>query len=251
MDGAGTLFGGSKGGIDGHMQFADGTGGAHLVDMGPAEGSSRHHVHEVGQQRIGMSEIGDTHGDRPQAPDLVLGRHRTFAPGMNLARIISDEGQALAFRILEGQRQPASLFGDRIVLHAQFRKAGFPVIQGIVIGHTEASAADRMGAAMFGANGPVEEGDIGTGRAGAIGVEQVIGRGVVLVDGFLDQAETKGLRIEIVVAGRAGGDGGQVVKAFEVHGENSSTPDRGGVRVGSGCLGQPSYRAFDADFNRN
>ena len=67
------------------------------------------------------------------------------------------------------------------------------------------------------AHGPVKEGDVGAGRAKAIGIEQVVGRGIVLVHGFLDHAEAQGLRIEIMVAGGIGGDGGEVVQAIELH----------------------------------
>ncbi len=45
----------------------------------------------------------------------------------------------------------------------------------------------------------------------------MIGRGIVLVHGFLDHAEAQGFRIEIVIAGGIGGDGGEVVQAIELH----------------------------------
>ena len=44
----------------------------------------------------------------------------------------------------------------------------------------------------------------------------MIGRGIVLVHGFLDQTQPQSLGIELVVARCIGGDGGQVMDAFEV-----------------------------------
>src|SRR5688572_10329152 len=81
----------------------------------------------------------------------------------------------------------------------------------------KASANNGMGAALFAAYGPIEKGYVGAGRAQAIGIKQVIGRSIILVHGFLDHAEAQGFCVEIVVAGGIGGDGGEVVQAFELH----------------------------------
>ena len=60
------------------------------------------------------------------------------------------------------------------------------------------------------------------GLASAVGVEQVIGADVVLVDGLLDQPQAERCGIELQVAGRVGGDGGEMMDAGELHDVASS-----------------------------
>jgi hypothetical protein len=47
----------------------------------------------------------------------------------------------------------------------------------------------------------------------------VIGGDIVLVDGLLDQAQAKHVRVERQVLLRVRGDGGDVVQAAEIHGQ--------------------------------
>jgi len=60
---------------------------------------------------------------------------------------------------------------------------------------------------------PGEEGHDGAGGAGVVAEVEVVGAGVVEVDGALDQAETEDLGVEVQVALWVGGDGGDVVEA--------------------------------------
>src|SRR5690242_3829433 len=77
-----------------------------------------------------------------------------------------------------------------------------------------------MRAAALAGDRPVEEGDVGAGARVAIGVEQVIRAGVVLVDRLLDQAQAERAGVEATVGRRLGGDRGQMMKAgkLKVHG---------------------------------
>src|SRR5207344_141493 len=68
----------------------------------------------------------------------------------------------------------------------------------------------------------LEEGDVGAGARGLVGVEQVVDRGVVLVHGLLHQAQPEDARVEVDVPGRVAGDRRHVVDAFQLHGCCSS-----------------------------
>jgi hypothetical protein len=62
---------------------------------------------------------------------------------------------------------------------------------------------------------PGEEGQIAPRMTGGVGVEEVVGAGVVLVDALLHQphAEHAGVEVEILL--RRAGDGGDVVEALD------------------------------------
>src|SRR5262249_6028673 len=65
------------------------------------------HAHDDGEHRLGTLKIGHAQKDRAEAADLMRRGHRALFPGMRLARAaIVDEGQTLAFRILEMDREP-------------------------------------------------------------------------------------------------------------------------------------------------
>ena len=82
-----------------------------------------------------------------------------------------------------------------------------------------ARGADLHRETMAGARGrhvrPGEEGQIGPGMPFGVGVEQVVGAGVVLVDASLDQAhaEDSGIKVEVFL--RRTGNRGDVVKAVD------------------------------------
>ena len=84
--------------------------------------------------------------------------------------------------------------------------------------HAERRAGDRVGAAALGRGRPVEEGDVGPRRTETVGIEEVIGADVVLVDGLLDQPEAEDARVEIDVLRRLGRDRREVMDAGELHG---------------------------------
>ena len=63
----------------------------------------------------------------------------------------------------------------------------------------------------------LEEGDVGAGAPGLVGVEQVIDGRVVLVHRFLDQAQPEDARVEVDVPGRVARDRRHVVDALQLH----------------------------------
>ena len=68
-----------------------------------------------------------------------------------------------------------------------------------------------------------EEGQDGAGAAGLVTVIQVIGTGVVEVDGLLDEAEPEDTPVEVEVAGDRAREGRDVVEAGCGHGDSSWT----------------------------
>ena len=75
-----------------HMQFGRRAPVAHLVNMHRLDRpravfAHRAHAHRRPRRRASVgSSVGHAHGDRPQAADLVLGRHGAAVPRMGLAR---------------------------------------------------------------------------------------------------------------------------------------------------------------------
>ena len=63
----------------------------------------------------------------------------------------------------------------------------------------------------------LEERDVRAGIALLVGVEQVVDRGVVLVDRLLDQPQPEHAGVEVDVLLGVGGDRGDVVDALELH----------------------------------
>src|SRR3712207_9141126 len=78
------------------------------------------------------------------------------------------------------------------------RSTLFPYTTLFRSGHPQRGAHDGVGAAPLAPDRPVEEGEVGAGAARAVGVEQVVGRDVVLVDGLLDQPHPEHARVEVV-----------------------------------------------------
>ncbi len=65
--------------------------------------------------------------------------------------------------------------------------------------------------------GILKEGQVGAGSSCLVAVEQVIDAGIVLIDGLGHQAQSQDARVEVDVARRVGGDGGDVMNALELH----------------------------------
>lgn len=138
---------------------------------------------------------------------------------MRLARAaVVDEGQALALLVLRVEDEPAVAALDAAVPHAVIGETRLPIGERRLARDAKARAADGMRAPALGRHRPVEEGDVGAGRGLPVGIEQVVGRDVVLVDGLLDQTQSQHLRVEGVVPRRVGGDGSEMVDAGELHG---------------------------------
>jgi hypothetical protein len=91
-------------------------------------------------------------------------------------------------------------------------EALLPVVEGGE-GDTEGGVGDFAGAGgAFADVGPGKEGEDGAGGAEVVAEVEVVGAGVVEVDGALDEAEAEDLGVEVEISLRVGGDGGDVVK---------------------------------------
>ncbi|MCY1378500.1 hypothetical protein D9M69_661400 [compost metagenome] len=66
---------------------------------------------------------------------------------------------------------------------------------------------------------PVEERDVGSWRCQPIGIKQMVGAGIVLIDRLLDEAKTKRVGVEASVARCVCGDGCQMVQPCELRGK--------------------------------
>ena len=206
---------------------------AHLVDVhgvlrvvGMRIGAHLAHAHQRGQHGVGRLEVRHAQRDRSEPAHLMRRRHRALLPGISFARAaVVDQAEALAFRILEIERQAAVALGDLAGLHAGCVEVLLPPLEALRARDAQAGAGDRMRAALLGRRRPVEEGEVGAGPRQRVGVEQVIGAGVVLVDGLLDHPHAHRAGVEALVARRVGRNRGQMMDAGELHGGPRDLPD--------------------------
>ena len=92
-----------------------------------------------------------------------------------------------------------------------------PVAKAVFAGDAQAGARNRVGAAPLGRGRKIEEGEVGAGVGLAVGVEQMVGADVVLVDGLLDQPHAEQAGVEGQILARLRGDRGQVVNSGQLH----------------------------------
>lgn len=175
------------------------------------------HVHNLGHHRLGVGDIGDADDDRSEPADLVLVRHRALRPGMTVAfAVVAHEPKALAFGVFEIQTRVAADLGDLSRHNAFACQMLLPPAKALLAADPEAGPRNAVRAALLASDRPVEEGEIGARCGFAIGIEEVVGRGVVLVHGLLDQPQTQHLRVEVKIVRRIGGDGGEVVDTCQL-----------------------------------
>jgi hypothetical protein len=74
-----------------------------------------------------------------------------------------------------------------------------------------------------GGMGPWEEGEDGSGGACVVAKVEVIGAGIVEVDGALDESQAENLGVEVEIALCVGGDGGDVMEANDGCGHGVSS----------------------------
>ena len=178
----------------------------------------RFHVHHLRQREIGQPQLRHGHGNRSQTADLLLGRHRTFRVRVRRAfAAVIDQRQALAFRVLEVERQAAVALGDVADGDAGDFEPFMPPAQIRRAGDAHAAAGDGVVAALLARRRKIEKGDVAAGRGHAVGIKQVIGGNIILVDGLLDQAQAEQLGVKFDVAGRVGRHGGEMVDAGKLH----------------------------------
>ena len=124
-----------------------------------------------------------------------------LAQGMTVPRLrIGDQAEALAFEILEIEREVAGALldvaGGR---HPCSVEVVLPPVEIVLAVDAQAGAATVWLPRCSRAACEIEEGEVGAGRGDAVTVEQVIGGGVVLVDRLLDQPHAQRLGVEFDV----------------------------------------------------
>src|SRR5688500_17325033 len=96
------------------------------------------HSHGIAQDTARALQLRYAAPDQAEAADLVRGRHGAALPRMGLALpAIVDEAQALAFEILEIEREPTVTLDDLIAAHVQAVEAVLPPLQGLLAVHTQ------------------------------------------------------------------------------------------------------------------
>ncbi len=175
------------------------------------------HVHDTRQHERGVADVRHADGDRPKALDLMLGRNRAPFPWVGRRQsAVVDEPEALALAVLEIEGGAAVDFGHLTGSDLQLIETALPPPHGFGAADPKPGPRDAVRAASFASDRPVEEGQIRAGGRLPVGIEEMIGRGVVLVDGLLDQAETQRPRVEAQVLRRIGGYRSQMVDTSQL-----------------------------------
>src|SRR6266581_3159012 len=121
-------------------------------------------------------------------PLIWCSRHRALLPRRGWPRAaVIDQHQPLAFAVFERQRQTAVDFGDLRRMAAGFLEAVPPVTKAFFAGDAQSGAGNAVGSAPLRRGREIEESKVSAGIGVSVGVEQMIGADVVLIDGLLHQ----------------------------------------------------------------
>ncbi len=178
------------------------------------------HVHYLFQHDFCRCQIRNAQRNGAKATYLPLGRNRTFLPAMcRTDASIIGQTQALTLRVLEIKHCATSNLEYITSFDAFLLEVVAPPVEAFNAIYTQSGAGNAMRAAPFSLPWPVEEGDIGAGRGQPISVKQMVGTGVVLIDGLLDEAKAERVGIEAPVAGCVCGDCCQMMQPCELRGK--------------------------------
>lgn len=212
MDGAGA--GSAKGGkgVDEEVDVVAEGGATGGEAMPVALFGDLLEAHEI-EGGGGGSKAAFEEGDAEEAADGVLGgdvreARRVAGDGGG----VTDEFELHAVRIGEGEEMlgeaGGEMAGDAFTIEALL-----PEVERVK-GNAEGSVGGFAGTGEAGPGvGPREEGEDGAGGAGVVAEVEVIGAGIVEVDGALDEAKAEDLRVEVEVALGVGGNGGDMMEA--------------------------------------
>lgn len=134
-----------------------------------------------------------------------------------VARFLGDETKPLPLATLEVERRTAVSNRDYRVRDADLIEPLLPPCQACFTGDAKPRMHDAAPASPLARHRPVEKRDVRAWRCGTVGVKQMLGRNVVLVDRLFHEAQAKHARIEGVVARHVGGDSGEVLESGELH----------------------------------
>ena len=151
-------------------------------------------------------------------PLIWCSRHRALLPRRGWPRAaVIDQHQPLAFAVFKRQRQPAVNFGNLAQLTARLLQAIAPITETFFAGDAQPGAGNAVGSTPLRRCRKVEEGEIGAGIGVSVGVEQMVGADVVLIDGLLDQPHPEQAGIKRQVLARFRGNRRQMMDPGQLH----------------------------------
>src|SRR5690606_436191 len=205
-----------------HMQLSRSTAVAHLVAMYRAltirRGIFAHllHVHELGQHRVCRALLRHRDRDGTEPPDLVLWRNGALLPRVRCScASIVHEAEPLTLMILEIEACTSIDEPSVALQQVCITQTSSPEVQRILAANAQACAGDRMGSTTLRSDRPIKERQIRSRRGLTVGVKEVIGAGIILVHGLLDEAQPQRLGVETLVAWCVGGNRRQMVDAAQ------------------------------------
>jgi hypothetical protein len=100
---------------------------------------------------------------------------------------------------------------------ARLLQAVAPVTETFLAGDAQSRARDAVAPAPLRRRRKIEESEVGAGIGLSVGVEQMVGADVVLVDGLLDQPHAEQAGIKRQILARFGRNRGQMVNPRQQH----------------------------------
>ena len=156
-----------------------------------------HVEHPASARRPSRASFGHAHHDRPEPAHLVLGGHRAPVPGATAVALaaVVDQRQPLAFGVLEVERQPAVALHDRPGLRRAIPEPLRPPLERLAA-LSPAGAFARCCAVPRRSRGICQSKKVRSvpGLPDRVGIEEVVGAHVVLVDAALHQPHAQRLR---------------------------------------------------------
>ena len=178
----------------------------------------RAHVEEPLKNAIRPVELRNADRDRTQAADLLLGRHRATFPRICVSDCaVIDENEALTLWIFEMQGPPAVTLDDSMVTYLAFVQSFQPPLQRGLAANAQPGANDAVSSPFLASSGPVKESKVCSGTALPVGVEEMIGGNVVLIDCLFHEAHPENVCVKSVIAPGVCRDRCEMMDSVELH----------------------------------
>ena len=195
-------------GLHSDMKFSRNTAFAHAVNVDVACCDARvtkvacqAHSQKLAQDHICLLQLWNAERNGAKTSDLIGLRHRAARPeNACTAPLVIQQREALAFRILKIDcravvAQDNARMGNLVLL-----KPIDPPAKRIDTRDTQGSANNRPGSSTGLCNRPFKECDITARCRLAVGVKEMVGGGIILIDGFLDKPHAQNLGVKAKIS---------------------------------------------------
>ena len=134
--------------------------------------------------------------------------------------LVDYETEPLSLAILKSEGKPAITHLYRRNDYVSLAQPIRPPRKGGLIRHPQSRPHNAARATMLMRHPPIEESQIGAGRADPISVEKMVSRNIVLIDAFFDESQSERPYIKSMISNNVGRDRSEVMYSGELHGRN-------------------------------